>query len=187
MLITCLNQLIKYQFIMFPQVWKPSGQAPRLLHLGTAPSRVWKVPPGWRCEKKNRLGNDLIGFLYCSASFSLLTCLSPFSLHLQSLNIYQNLHRRQVDHVIHLMDIAIIATDLALYFKSVQSSICLLYMFLVFLFCALSKIITHCTYINRKRTMFQKIVDLSKTYEDEKKWVDFMSLETTRKEIVMWV
>ena len=37
----------------------------------------------------------------------------------------------------------------------------------------------------RKRTMFQKIVDLSKTYEDEKKWVDFMSLETTRKEIVM--
>lgn len=36
----------------------------------------------------------------------------------QSLNIYQNLHRRQVDHVIHLTDIAIIATDLALYFKS---------------------------------------------------------------------
>lgn len=35
--------------------------------------------------------------------------------------------------------------------------------------------------------MFQKIVDLSHTYEDEKKWVDFMSLETTRKEIVMWV
>uniref|UniRef100_A0A665VF50 Phosphodiesterase n=1 Tax=Echeneis naucrates TaxID=173247 RepID=A0A665VF50_ECHNA len=71
----------------------------------------------------------------------------------ESLNIYQNLNRRQVDHVIHLMDIAIIATDLALYFK--------------------------------KRTMFQKIVDLSKTYEEEKKWVDFMSLETTRKEIVM--
>uniref|UniRef100_A0A8C4I7F6 Phosphodiesterase n=1 Tax=Dicentrarchus labrax TaxID=13489 RepID=A0A8C4I7F6_DICLA len=71
----------------------------------------------------------------------------------ESLNIYQNLHRRQVDHVIHLTDIAIIATDLALYFK--------------------------------KRTMFQKIVDLSHTYEDEKKWVDFMSLETTRKEILM--
>lgn len=35
--------------------------------------------------------------------------------------------------------------------------------------------------------MFQKIVDLSHTYEEEKKWVDFMSLETTRKEIVMWV
>ncbi|KAK1883589.1 Rod cGMP-specific 3'5'-cyclic phosphodiesterase subunit beta [Dissostichus eleginoides] len=61
--------------------------------------------------------------------------------------------KRQVEHVIHLTDIAIIATDLALYFK--------------------------------KRTMFQKIVDLSHTYEDEKKWVDFMSLETTRKEIVM--
>uniref|UniRef100_A0A3B5L2N0 Phosphodiesterase n=1 Tax=Xiphophorus couchianus TaxID=32473 RepID=A0A3B5L2N0_9TELE len=76
-----------------------------------------------------------------------------FLLSDESLNIYQNLNRRQVDHVIHLTDIAIIATDLALYFK--------------------------------KRTMFQKIVDLSKTYEDEKKWVDFMSLETTRKEIVM--
>ncbi|XP_034458936.1 rod cGMP-specific 3',5'-cyclic phosphodiesterase subunit beta [Hippoglossus hippoglossus] len=76
-----------------------------------------------------------------------------FLLNDDSLNIYQNLHRRQVDHVIHLMDIAIIATDLALYFK--------------------------------KRTMFQKIVDLSHTYEDEKKWVDFMSLETTRKEILM--
>uniref|UniRef100_A0A8C7YVJ3 Phosphodiesterase n=1 Tax=Oryzias sinensis TaxID=183150 RepID=A0A8C7YVJ3_9TELE len=76
-----------------------------------------------------------------------------FLLSDESLNIYQNLNRRQVDHVIHLTDIAIIATDLALYFK--------------------------------KRTMFQKIVDLSKTYEEEKKWVDFMSLETTRKEIVM--
>ncbi|KAF3702126.1 Rod cGMP-specific 3',5'-cyclic phosphodiesterase subunit beta [Channa argus] len=76
-----------------------------------------------------------------------------FLLTNESLNIYQNLNRRQMDHVIHLTDIAIIATDLALYFK--------------------------------KRTMFQKIVDLSHTYEDEKKWVDFMSLETTRKEIVM--
>ncbi|XP_076139433.1 rod cGMP-specific 3',5'-cyclic phosphodiesterase subunit beta [Alosa pseudoharengus] len=76
-----------------------------------------------------------------------------FLLQDESLNIFQNLNRRQNEHVIHLMDIAIIATDLALYFK--------------------------------KRTMFQKIVDLSETYEDEKKWVDFMSLETTRKEIVM--
>ncbi|XP_061763732.1 rod cGMP-specific 3',5'-cyclic phosphodiesterase subunit beta [Nerophis ophidion] len=76
-----------------------------------------------------------------------------FLLSDETLNIYQNLNRRQVDHVIHLTDIAIIATDLALYFK--------------------------------KRTMFQKIVDLSQTYEDEKKWVDFLSLETTRKEIVM--
>uniref|UniRef100_A0A3Q2YK47 Phosphodiesterase n=1 Tax=Hippocampus comes TaxID=109280 RepID=A0A3Q2YK47_HIPCM len=76
-----------------------------------------------------------------------------FLLSDESLNIYQNLNRRQMDHVVHLTDIAIIATDLALYFK--------------------------------KRTMFQKIVDLSHTYEDEKKWVDFMSLETTRKEIVM--
>lgn len=37
----------------------------------------------------------------------------------QGLNIYQNLSRRQHDLVIHLMDIAIIATDLALYFKLV--------------------------------------------------------------------
>lgn len=36
-----------------------------------------------------------------------------------------------------------------------------------------------------KRTMFQKIVDLSKTYEDDKAWVDYMSLENTKKEIVM--
>lgn len=35
----------------------------------------------------------------------------------QSLNICQNLNRRQHEHVIHLMEIAIIATDLALYFK----------------------------------------------------------------------
>uniref|UniRef100_A0A674EEL9 Phosphodiesterase n=1 Tax=Salmo trutta TaxID=8032 RepID=A0A674EEL9_SALTR len=78
---------------------------------------------------------------------------SKFLLADESLNIYQNLNRRQNEHAIHLMDIAIISTDLQLYFK--------------------------------KRTMFQKIVDLSKTYEDEKKWVDWMSLETTRKEIVL--
>lgn len=46
-----------------------------------------------------------------SAVGSVVLCL------LQSLNIYQNLNRRQTEHVIHLMDIAIIATDLALYFK----------------------------------------------------------------------
>ncbi|KAG8439306.1 hypothetical protein GDO86_005504 [Hymenochirus boettgeri] len=71
----------------------------------------------------------------------------------ESLNIYQNLNRRQYDHAIHMMDIAIIATDLALYFK--------------------------------KRTMFQKIVDQSKTYESEDAWTEYMMLEQTRKEIVM--
>uniref|UniRef100_A0A8C4SFV0 Phosphodiesterase n=1 Tax=Erpetoichthys calabaricus TaxID=27687 RepID=A0A8C4SFV0_ERPCA len=71
----------------------------------------------------------------------------------ESLNIYQNLNRRQHEHVMHLMDIAIIATDLALYFK--------------------------------KRTMFQKIVDQSKTYDDWNAWTNYMMLETTRKEIVM--
>lgn len=71
----------------------------------------------------------------------------------EALNIYQNLNRRQHETVIHLMDIAIIATDLALYFK--------------------------------KRTMFQKIVDQSKTYDSWDNWTKYMMLETTRKEIVM--
>uniref|UniRef100_A0A4W3IZN7 Phosphodiesterase n=1 Tax=Callorhinchus milii TaxID=7868 RepID=A0A4W3IZN7_CALMI len=44
---------------------------------------------------------------------------------------------------------------------------------------------TNNLYQLKKRTMFQKIVDLSETYEDEAKWVDFLSLETTRKEILM--
>lgn len=48
---------------------------------------------------------------------SLLTALFWFSL--QDLNIFQNLNRRQHEHAIRMMDIAIIATDLALYFKSV--------------------------------------------------------------------
>lgn len=71
----------------------------------------------------------------------------------KALNIYQNLTRRQHEIVIHLMDIAIIATDLALYFK--------------------------------KRAMFQKIVDQSKTYESWDGWTKYMMYETTRKEIVM--
>uniref|UniRef100_A0A8C9AL05 Phosphodiesterase n=1 Tax=Prolemur simus TaxID=1328070 RepID=A0A8C9AL05_PROSS len=71
----------------------------------------------------------------------------------ENLNIFQNLNRRQHEHAIHMMDIAIIATDLALYFK--------------------------------KRTMFQKIVDQSKTYETEQEWTQYMMLEQTRKEIVM--
>ncbi|KAK2504384.1 hypothetical protein MC885_003473 [Smutsia gigantea] len=71
----------------------------------------------------------------------------------EGLNIFQNLNRRQHEHAIHMMDIAIIATDLALYFK--------------------------------KRTMFQKIVDQSKTYETQQEWTQYMMLEQTRKEIVM--
>ncbi len=35
--------------------------------------------------------------------------------------------------------------------------------------------------------MFQKIVDLSKTYESWDDWTKFMMYETTRKEIVMYV
>lgn len=50
-------------------------------------------------------------------------CCCFFPPHVQTLNIYQNLNRRQHDTVIHLMDIAIIATDLALYFKSAQQPI----------------------------------------------------------------
>lgn len=37
----------------------------------------------------------------------------------------------------------------------------------------------------RKRTMFQKIVDESKAYDNKREWVEYLSLETTRKEIVM--
>lgn len=36
---------------------------------------------------------------------------------LQSLNIFQNLNKRQFETVLHLFEVAIIATDLALYFK----------------------------------------------------------------------
>lgn len=57
---------------------------------------------------------SLVSLLFFEVTF--LT----FTLCFQALNIYQNLNRRQHDLVIHLMDIAIIATDLALYFKSVQ-------------------------------------------------------------------
>ncbi|XP_012689717.2 rod cGMP-specific 3',5'-cyclic phosphodiesterase subunit alpha [Clupea harengus] len=71
----------------------------------------------------------------------------------ENLNIYQNLSQEQHSFVIHLMDIAIIATDLALYFK--------------------------------KRAMFQKIVDQSKTYTDVGEWNNYMTGQTTRKEIVM--
>lgn len=39
--------------------------------------------------------------------------------------------------------------------------------------------------VDRKRTMFQKIVDQSKTYENWNDWTKYMMLETTRKEIVM--
>uniref|UniRef100_A0A8D0KY61 Phosphodiesterase n=1 Tax=Strix occidentalis caurina TaxID=311401 RepID=A0A8D0KY61_STROC len=76
-----------------------------------------------------------------------------FLLSEESLNICQNLNRRQHEHVIHLMEIAIIATDLALYFK--------------------------------KRTIFQKIVDESKTYDSVTAWTEYLSLETTKKEVVM--
>lgn len=40
-------------------------------------------------------------------------------------------------------------------------------------------------YFLRKRTMFQKIVDESEKYEDKKAWTDYLSLETTKKEVVM--
>ncbi|NXG39867.1 PDE6B phosphodiesterase, partial [Dromaius novaehollandiae] len=70
-----------------------------------------------------------------------------------SLNICQNLNRRQHEHMIHLMEIAIIAIDLALYFK--------------------------------KRIIFQKIVDESKTYDSTTAWTEYLCLEMTKKEVVM--
>ncbi|XP_063664586.1 rod cGMP-specific 3',5'-cyclic phosphodiesterase subunit beta isoform X7 [Pan troglodytes] len=157
-----------------------------------------------------------------------------FLLSEETLNIYQNLNRRQHEHVIHLMDIAIIATDLALYFKCAPSG--------------RGRLAGRAGSLGpqadtgaqrrhspgdaapdsvparrprtprmgprsgsappcrralgagsphllppapplfpgfRKRAMFQKIVDESKNYEDKKSWVEYLSLETTRKEIVM--
>ncbi|KAG7464997.1 hypothetical protein MATL_G00171540 [Megalops atlanticus] len=44
---------------------------------------------------------------------------------------------------------------------------------------------TNNLYQMKKRAMFQKIVDLSKTYSDWNEWTKYMMLETTRKEIVM--
>lgn len=102
--------------------------------------------------------------------------------HVQTLNIYQNLNRRQHDTVIHLMDIAIIATDLALYFKSARQPIkC----GAVYRSRKALKICFLSLPVDRKRTMFQKIVDQSKTYENWNDWTKYMMLETTRKEIVM--
>ncbi|KFO32001.1 rod cGMP-specific 3',5'-cyclic phosphodiesterase subunit alpha isoform X4 [Fukomys damarensis] len=44
---------------------------------------------------------------------------------------------------------------------------------------------TNNLYQMKKRTMFQKIVDQSKTYENVQEWTQYMMLEQTRKEIVM--
>ncbi|KAG8523577.1 Cone cGMP-specific 3',5'-cyclic phosphodiesterase subunit alpha' [Galemys pyrenaicus] len=71
----------------------------------------------------------------------------------ESLNIFQNLNKRQFETVIHLFEIAIIATDLALYFK--------------------------------KRTMFQKIVDACEKMETEQEAIKYVTIDPTKKEIVM--
>ncbi|MGH0136929.1 UNVERIFIED_CONTAM: hypothetical protein FKN15_008503 [Acipenser sinensis] len=42
----------------------------------------------------------------------------------ESLNIFQNLQKRQFETVVHLFEIAIIATDLALYFKAMMMTGC---------------------------------------------------------------
>ncbi|TNM91884.1 hypothetical protein fugu_018896 [Takifugu bimaculatus] len=104
-----------------------------------------------------------------------------FLLSDESLNIYQNLHRRQVDHVIHLTDIAIIATDLALYFKSALFLACLRPFFLH----VYARLVEELFPCSRKEPCSRRSWTFLTPTEDEKKWVDFMSLETTRKEIVM--
>uniref|UniRef100_A0A452EWP5 Phosphodiesterase n=1 Tax=Capra hircus TaxID=9925 RepID=A0A452EWP5_CAPHI len=71
----------------------------------------------------------------------------------ESLNIFQNLNKRQYETVIHLFEVAIIATDLALYFK--------------------------------KRTMFQKIVDACEKMETEEEAVKYVTIDPTKKEIIM--
>uniref|UniRef100_A0A4W5NG15 Phosphodiesterase n=1 Tax=Hucho hucho TaxID=62062 RepID=A0A4W5NG15_9TELE len=67
-----------------------------------------------------------------------------------------NLSSAQHEHVIYLLDIAIIATNLDDFLLSVGNE-----------------------------PMFQKIVDQLKTYESWDDWTKYMTQETTRKEIVM--
>ncbi|XP_025130114.1 cone cGMP-specific 3',5'-cyclic phosphodiesterase subunit alpha' isoform X1 [Bubalus bubalis] len=76
----------------------------------------------------------------------------------ESLNIFQNLNKRQYETVIHLFEVAIIATDLALYFN------CLFF---------------------RKRTMFQKIVDACEKMETEEEAIKYVTIDPTKKEIIM--
>ncbi|NXW29509.1 PDE6C phosphodiesterase, partial [Phaetusa simplex] len=71
----------------------------------------------------------------------------------ESLNIFQNLNKRQFETVLHLFEVAIIATDLALYFK--------------------------------KRTMFQKIVDVIEKMETEEEAIKYISIDPTKKEVIM--
>ncbi|XP_026967879.1 cone cGMP-specific 3',5'-cyclic phosphodiesterase subunit alpha' isoform X1 [Sagmatias obliquidens] len=76
----------------------------------------------------------------------------------ESLNIFQNLNKRQFETVIHLFEVAIIATDLALYFN------CIFF---------------------RKRTMFQKIVDACEKMETEEEAIKYVTIDPTKKEIIM--
>nr|AWC68224.1 phosphodiesterase alpha subunit 6C [Lampropeltis getula] len=71
----------------------------------------------------------------------------------ETLNIFQNLNKRQHENVLHIFEICIIATDLALYFK--------------------------------KRTMFQKIVDVTEKMEDENEAIKYITMDPTKKEVIM--
>uniref|UniRef100_A0A8C6XUY1 Phosphodiesterase n=1 Tax=Naja naja TaxID=35670 RepID=A0A8C6XUY1_NAJNA len=71
----------------------------------------------------------------------------------ESLNIFQNLNKRQHENVLHIFEVCIIATDLALYFK--------------------------------KRTMFQKIVDVTEKMEDENEAIKYITMDPTKKEVIM--
>ncbi|XP_072662106.1 cone cGMP-specific 3',5'-cyclic phosphodiesterase subunit alpha' isoform X2 [Canis lupus baileyi] len=76
----------------------------------------------------------------------------------ESLNIFQNLNKRQFETVIHLFEVAIIATDLALYFNHI---------------------------FFRKRTMFQKIVDACEKMETEEEAIKYVTIDPTKKEVIM--
>lgn len=112
------------------------------------------------------------------------------SLHclLQSLNIFCNLQKRQFEHVQHLFDVCIIATDLALYFKWVLTNTALR---LLSTHCRLLCIVYFAYYVCfsscRKRTMFQNIVNATEPMTDEKEAIGYISNNPTRKEIVMYV
>ncbi|KAJ7412536.1 Rod cGMP-specific 3',5'-cyclic phosphodiesterase subunit beta [Pitangus sulphuratus] len=88
---------------------------------------VYSVSKGYR---KITYHNWRHGFNVAQTMFTLLMTgkLKRYYTDLEalamSLNICQNLNRRQHEHVIHLMEIAIIATDLALYFKAMMMTAC---------------------------------------------------------------
>ena len=63
LIVIVVNLMFNPLDFWFQQIWQPYGQAPRLLHPGTAPSRVWKVPFEWWREKKMWTNEQLNSYI----------------------------------------------------------------------------------------------------------------------------